>query len=340
MPTIGKIKAELLGDTRHFDRSFQRAGRRVRGFREQLGSLRRTIVPLTGAVGFGALIRSTFREADEMGNLARRLGTSVESFSKLTRVLQRSGIGLAQSATILQRLQRRAADAQDGNVKLADTFRQLGINVDALIARDPVEAFLQVADALGRVQPAAERIQLAFRLLDTEGVQVLQTDLRNLRAEMARTTGISDAQAASIKRLADNWTRLGETLRSLTATGAEASGVTNFLGNLAGIGEVAMRTSFTQRYASLRRAQDPNRRLGLTTRLLDWLTGYRAAPAEAPRTGRIEGLGLVGLPRPAPPRTLRGGGGVFEGGLGASNAMLEQLRAIRRNTEVRGAVLE
>ncbi len=313
MPTIGKIKAELLGDTRHFDRNFQRAGRRVRRFESALLGLRRVMLPLTGAIGFGALIRSTFREADELGNLARRLGTTVEGFSRLSRVLQRSGIGMNQTAMILQRLQRRAADAQDGNKQLGEAFRQLGINVDRLIQMDPVAAFLRVGEALAQVQRPAERIQLAFKLLDSEGVAVLQANLPKLRQEMARTTAITDKQAASIKRLSDNWSKLGESLRSLAAAAGQRTGATDFLGRIAGWAERAA--------ASLLGPSGPTKpRVPIAMQA----SGYTSIPV---------------LPRPSG-GGLRQTGNVFTGNLDPSNAILEQLRGIRKNTELKGAILE
>lgn len=313
MPTIGKIKAELLGDTRHFDRSFQRAGNRVRRFENALGSLRRLIIPLTGAIGFGSLIRSTFREADELGNLARRLDTSVEGFSRLSRVLGRSGIGMNQTAMILQRLQRRAADAQDGNEGLAEAFRQLGINVDRLIQMDPVQAFVRVAEALAQVQRPAERIQLAFRLLDSEGVAVLQANLPKLRQEMAATSAITDAQAKSIKRLSDNWSKLGESLRSLVAAAGQRTGATNFLGRIA---------EWADRAASS-------------------LLGPSGAPrVQVPAAMQASGYTTIPvLPRGTEPG-LRRTGNVITGGLETSNQILDHLRGIRKNTELKGAVLE
>lgn len=343
MATIGKIKVDLQGDTRHFDQSMRRSARRVQTFKTQLGALRNAILPLTGALGFGALIRSTVREADQMGNLSRRLGVSVDSFSRLARVLNRSGIGMAQSATMLQRLQRRAADAQDGNKQLSSAFRQLGIDVNRFVRLDPVSAFLEVGEALAKVTPQAEKIQLAFKLLDSEGVQVLQTNLPKLREEMAATSAISDEQAKKIKALADAWERLGERMRSATAQGFAAMTGTPRAGAQAGLID-----------KGLKRALDPAQ--GIRESVMRWIRGVLgldAAPGlelQAPRTGRIQGAPVRGSRRisvgpqsdiaaaDARAGLLHGGG---FGSLGPSDAIIEQLRAIRRNTEKGvGAVLE
>lgn len=338
MPTIGKIKAELHGDTRNFDQAMRRSGRRVSGFKQKLQQLRSVILPLTGALGFGSLIRSTVAEASQMGDLSKRLGVSTDSFSRLARVLNRSGIGMSQTATMLQRLQRRAADAQDGNKGLSAAFKQLGINVDRFVKLDPVEAFLQVGKALARVSPQAERIQLAFKLLDSEGVAALQANLPKLREEMQKTSAISDEQAAKIKKLEDAWTALGESMRTAVA------------GSFSALSPGAEQPTAQGKLMTqgLKQALDPFKTV--RQRLVDWAKGAlgMAGPGfelQAPRTGRIQGTGA--------PHSIRMGRGVagadamagqLHGGslgeLGPSNAILEQLRAIKRNTEVRGAVLE
>lgn len=334
MPTIGKIRVNLEGDTRSFDRSMRRSARQVQTFQSRLRALRNTFIPLTGALGFGSLIRATVEEANQLGDLSKRLGVSVDSFSRLARVLKRSGTGMSQTATILQRLQRRAADAQDGNEGLSSAFRQLGIDVSRFVRLDPVEAFLQVAGALSKVTPQAERIQLAFKLLDSEGVQVLQANLPNLRKEMAATSAISDAQAKKIKELADAWTKLGESMRTVTAqtfsalaspadTGAQAALITRGLTN----------------------ALDPAR--GIRESVLGWIRGTLGlgdSPGfqlQAPRTGFVQPGHFTNIP---PETGLTGpiqGDRTFVGGdLAASNAVLDLLRGIRRNTEKGGAVLQ
>lgn len=341
MPTIGKIKVDLQGDTRHFDRSMRRSARRVRDFQTGLSKLKGAILPLTGALGFGALIRSTVREADQMGNLSKRLGVSVTSFSRLARVLNRSGIGMNQTATMLQRLQRRAADAQDGNKQLSSAFRQLGIDVNRFVRLDPVQAFLEVGEALSKVSPQAEKIQLAFKLLDSEGVQVLQTNLPKLREEMAATTAISDEQAKKIKALADAWTILGEKSRSAAAAGFAA---------ISRFADPADRSRRMTESAERRRQTRAS-----IARAVDWIRGIVGLEPEAglqlqaPKTGRIKGADPGGSRRitvgdQSAIRAADARAGMLHGGsmgnLGPSDAILEQLRAIRRNTETAGAVLE
>lgn len=315
MPTIGKIKAELWGDTRHFDRSMRRSSQRVGRFETQLKSLRGALIPLTGALGFGQLIRSTITEADQMAKLSRRLGANVEQFSKLAQVLERSNINLNTTAMMMQRLQRRAADAEDGNKQLSAAFEKLGIDLGSFMQQRPVEGFLQVAEALSRVGPQAERVQLAFKLLDSEGVALLQADLPKLREQMTAATGYTEAQARAIEQLTDKWAALIQTIKGY--------GAQEVIGTIEGIGNI---------WAKL---------FGPGEQTLIPPAG------SAPMRGIIGNLPVSRRPGGALSNVAPGagalsvqGGNISGGNLGASNAILEQLRGIRRNTETRGTVLE
>lgn len=335
MPTIGKIKAELHGDTRHFDRSMRRSSQRVGRFEQQLKGLRSALVPLTGAFGFGQLIRSTIIEADQMAKLSRRLGANIEQFSKLGRVLERSNIDINTTAMMMQRLQRRAADAQDGNKQLAAAFEQLGIDLNAFLKQRPVEGFLQVADALSKISPQAERVQLAFKLLDSEGVALLQANLPGLREEMAKTTGYTEDQTRAIEQLTDKWASLVQTMKGYAAEEVIGAieGIAKIWAKLFGPGED---TLIPKHPPAPMRGIIGN--LPLTRRPGGVISNL---PPEGGSL-RIEGNRITGGRYAAPDA-----GGlrmennrIIGGNLGASNAILEQLRGIRRNTEVRGTVLE
>ncbi len=293
----------------------RRSAGQVNRLEKQLMRFRSAIVPLTGSLGFGALIRSTVIEGERMGQLARRLGTGVEQFSKLARVLEHAGIQMNSTAMMLQRLQRRAADAQSGNEQLATAFADLGINLGSFLRLDPVTAFVRLGEKLAMVDDNARRIQLAFKLLDSEGVAALQANLPELRKEMDAMTGITERQARAMSTLAAGWTSFGQRLKSFSAEAL----ATVFEG-VPALGEL----------------------IGRMTGIVK--PPYATGKQFAPMTGQIIG---AQPPRPtgifSPPgasSVLGLGGGRFQGGdLGASDLILEELRGIRRNTEG-GAVLE
>lgn len=323
MPTIGKIKVDLFGDTRQFQRSMRRAGRSVNRFRGSMSGLQRRLAIIGGALGFGLLIRRTGEEAIRAKQLADRLNTNVDAFSRLSRVMDRSGIRMSQTGTILQRMMRRAAEAADGNERLQATFAELGINLDDFLKLDPVEAFVRFGEALSKVDNDARRLLLAFRILDTEGVQALQADLANLRGELAKTSGISDKQAESITKTAASWDKLKESARSAFLSMGQNTGLFSRL------------TALFQRITNID--------LSEATR------PQRAAEVAAGRLRTRRALGRF-LPFLAPPEdtgppairapmtgTVGGGRELIGGDLRRTNAILLN---IQRNTETTGAIAQ
>lgn len=343
MPTIGKIKAELWGDTRQFDRAMRRSGRQVDSLQTKFRSFRGAIAPLIGAAGFSSLIRSTVTEAERMDQLSTRLGITTDQFSRLARVLARSGIGMEQTATMLQRLQRRAVEARDGSKGLAKAFSQVGIDVHSLLLMDPVDAFLRFGEALTKMQLPAERIHAAFKILDTEGVQVLQADLGNLGKQMADTSALSTDQAVTIRRLAEAWAVLGEKMRAVTAVAIEKlklpealSSASRLIDTISNQGVVASSVGPIMK-GNISTFMMIARALGLAPNAA--AAGGGAGIARPQLTSRG---GVISNIPPSTSQTGRiQGTGIFTGGdLGPSNEIIAELRGIRRNTEHVGAVLE
>lgn len=322
MPTIGKIKVDLFGDTRQFRRSMRQAGRSVNRFQRQAAALRRHIAVLGGALGFGILIRRTGEEAIRAKQLADRLSTNVDAFSRLSRVMSRSGIQMSQTGTILQRMMRRAAEAADGNEKLAATFAELGIDVDEFVKLDPVEAFVRFGEALAKVDNDARRLLLAFRVLDTEGVQALQADLAGLRGEMAKTSAVSDAQAEAVTKVSESWDKLKESARSAFLNLGMRSGAFEGLTNLF----ESIATPSPRRTPAQQAEESAAARRRVLNRLRSFVPFL--PPLEAPEAPFVR----------APMTGTVGGGREFIGGnLERTNQILMN---IQRNTERQGAVAQ
>lgn len=328
MPTIGRIDVELRGRTRQFENAMRRSSQRVNAFKGQLGRLKGGVAGLVSGAAFGQLIRSTIAETERMGQLSTRLGVGIDQFSRLARIMGRAGIGLDQSANLLQRLQRRAEEAKDGNQALGDIFSELGINVDSFLKLNAVEGFLRFSDALAGVTDASRKLFLAVKVLDVEGGQVLQLRLGQLREEMKATTGITESQKKAVLGLKESWAQLGESIKSGTLEAAESvdafgkvraamDGVRSFVDQVRqrGIGTAVaeqIRSAYVQSAEMVARAlgYSPDNPPG----------GGGAVQAQAPRTGLIGGGSQVVIAN--------------------QQSMESILSKIERNTRMRGAIAQ
>jgi hypothetical protein len=141
------------------------------------GILSRLAGPLAAVVTAGLALRHFRSEAerlDKIGKISIRLGIGVEELSGLQFAAEQSGIAVAQFNMGLQRMTRRMSEAANGTGEAKDAIKELGLDAKQLRDAGPGEALLQVADALARIKNPTDRLRLAFKLFDSEGVSMLQ----------------------------------------------------------------------------------------------------------------------------------------------------------------------
>lgn len=134
-----------------------------------------------GAGLAGGVVMLT-RAANEAAKLAEQLevathrtGLGIEAFQEYTFAAQQTGVEIGLLTTTMQRLQRRAADANAGNKGLAEAFKALNVQLTDSNGnmRGTEDLLDQVADGLLRVDNNAEKLRLAFKIFDTEGARLL-----------------------------------------------------------------------------------------------------------------------------------------------------------------------
>lgn len=125
------------------------------------------------------------RAGDAAAKFAYRLGLSVESVSELEYIAKRGGVAVNTMGMALQRMVRRVAEAAQGTGEARDAIRELGIEAATLTTLSPDQQFYQIAEALQQVEGQSDRVRLAFKLFDSEGVAVIQT-LKNDIGELTR----------------------------------------------------------------------------------------------------------------------------------------------------------
>jgi hypothetical protein len=181
-----------------------------------------------GVVATGvAILRLTTdvaRQNDELAKLSTRLGASTEALSQLKFVAERSGVTFQTFTMGLQRMTRRVAEAAIGTGEARGALKELGIEASVLARMKPEDQFKRIAEAMIEVKGSSDRVRLAMKLFDSEGVALLQT---------------MDAGAAGIQRLMDKADKLGLTVTKEMARQSEAyqDAVTNLTGAFDGLAQ-------------------------------------------------------------------------------------------------------
>ncbi|HEX6267692.1 MAG TPA: hypothetical protein VFZ81_12440 [Burkholderiales bacterium] len=185
----GQVKAELVSVGQSGEQSLKRietAGERASGGLKGLGRqaelLGTGIRTLGGALigaatvgGLGALIDRSISAADAIGKTADKIGVGVEALQELRFAAKASGVEQQTLDMALQRFTRRAAEAAQGTGEAKDALAQMGIALrdQSGNLRRSEDLLADVADAFARIEDPAERVRLAFKLFDSEGVALV-----------------------------------------------------------------------------------------------------------------------------------------------------------------------
>jgi hypothetical protein len=171
-----------------------------------------------------ALIKMRMTAVDNLAKTADKLGVTTEALAGLQHAAELSGVSTETMNMALQRMTRRVAEAAMGTGEAKGALEELNLNADALAKLPLDEQMNIVADAMQGVEKQSDRVRLAMKLFDSEGVALVNTlaggseGLKQM-AEEAKTLGlsISRVDAAMIEEANDSVTR--------------AKGVFNGLGN-------------------------------------------------------------------------------------------------------------
>ena len=144
--------------------AFESAKRGLAGLETSARSINGVLAGLGAGVSAGALtafVKGTIDSADAMNDMAIRTGTSVEA-------LARYQLAASQSGTDIESLSQSMGRLSVFMAKNAEEAARLGIT-----AKDPVDAFAQLADVIGQVEDPAQRNALAMKVLGKSYAEVM-----------------------------------------------------------------------------------------------------------------------------------------------------------------------
>lgn len=174
MANIATMQVTLLADVRKLVDGFNKAENATKKF---VANTKRLVAVAVGIAGFKSLTEAVLRtvEAIDMaGKTAAKLGITIEAFQELQFVASQSGIQMNQMETALQRLARRTAQAAMGTGEAVQAFKQLNLNAQSLNRLSADKQFEAIAKAMEAIANQNDRIALAQKFFDSEGVVLLQ----------------------------------------------------------------------------------------------------------------------------------------------------------------------
>jgi hypothetical protein len=153
------------------------------------------------AVGFGAikaagaLVREVFEgfgEALDLGgqlkDLSDRTGESAGNLMLLQRAFENTGSSAEKVGPSINKLQKFMDDAAQGGKSQTETLSRLGISLEELKGKTPIEQMQVFAERISAVEIDAERSALAIKVFGKSGGELLPL-LRNMSGELETAKG-------------------------------------------------------------------------------------------------------------------------------------------------------
>lgn len=195
---IDKLNTKLQSGTRRQAQFAEGSNTMV----SQLALVRRAAAPLAGIVA-GMFTVNALRDqvafGDQLQKLNLRIGASTEALSEYNFVASLSGVQFNELATAWQRQTRRIAQAAQGTGEAQGALEQLNLSASELARLSPEEQFFRIAEAMQGVAEEGDRVALAQKLWDSEGVKLVQivnqgTGAITAMREEARLLGLTISQ--------------------------------------------------------------------------------------------------------------------------------------------------
>lgn len=175
---VGSLRVNVTANTAQFSSGMRTAGSTVSRFSGVVKSATSILGGFGGALsiaGLGMMVRGQLAAVDATAKFASRLGMATGKLQELHHAATLTGVSTGTLDMAMQRMTRRVNEAAAGTGEAKAAIKELGLDASALTAMGPDKAFRAIADALNAVGSPADRVRLAFKLFDSEGVALVNT---------------------------------------------------------------------------------------------------------------------------------------------------------------------
>lgn len=229
MATIATLTVDLVAQTSKFNSNLAKSSKRTRNW----GKETRAAVNVAGkafagmaatvAVALGGIYAHTAKAGDEVAKFSDKVGEAPERVMALHHAAELTGVSVETTNMALQRMVRRTSEAANGTGEAVGAIKELGLDAKRLAQLSPADQFHEIAGAMEGVTNQGDRVRLAMKLFDSEGVALVNTlgmgkaGLQGMEAE-AEQLGLTmnRLELAKLEAANDAMTRARATTKGFT----------------------------------------------------------------------------------------------------------------------------
>lgn len=169
-----KLGADISEYVRKMDEAAQKTQAAVAEMTERVVKYGAAVAAASAAAA-AALVKHNMGTIDALAKTADKIGETTEQLAGMRHAAELSGAGAATMDKALMNLSRKASEAAAGIGEARGVIKELGIDAAELARQSPAEQFRMIADALGPIENRADKVRIAFKLFEAEGVSLLNT---------------------------------------------------------------------------------------------------------------------------------------------------------------------
>jgi hypothetical protein len=151
------------------------------------------------AIGF---VKSVFDAADQVGDLATKMGVSVEATQRFQYAARQSGSDIEDVSRAIVSMNDKLASGEKSTVS---ALKAAGLSFHDVRMMKPEEAFRAIADAVGRIPDPMEQSRVAMELFGKSGVELLPMIREGSLAAADGVKVMSDETVAQLKDAKQSW---------------------------------------------------------------------------------------------------------------------------------------
>ena len=227
MAVIGTLAVNIVAKTDKFTKGLNKSRGALSRFTKATGSATKFVTGFIGAftagvgiVGVTAMLKGAAERLDDLAKASDKLGIASENLAGLQHAANQTGVSTSTLNMALQRMVRRVAEAANGTGEAVKALDELNLNANELNQLAPDEIFARVAEQMKGVGTQSDRVRLAMKLFDSEGVALVNTlglgadGLQKMQDEAERLgLAIERQDLKKVERFSDALDRLGKAFK-------------------------------------------------------------------------------------------------------------------------------
>lgn len=170
------LALNFVANTGNLTKAFSRVTKQVSAFVGGITRIAGRVSAIAGLLGASisvagtiAAIKSQMSLVDALAKTSDKLSISTEDLAAFQHQADLAGVSSKAFETSIQKMVRSIDDAARGSKEAADTFKELGLDPKALQAKQTVEAYRDIAEAIAAVDSDQKQLSTTLRIFGRSG---------------------------------------------------------------------------------------------------------------------------------------------------------------------------